>query len=101
MMPPPFPPKRVYYSYFERKHQEEEFDDEESVVDEATRVKREADNEENMYIKCRKYLQVKFASNCAFSWEIGFLEIEDSFLLKSYLHFKHVRLRTVSFLKLL
>ena len=58
MMPPPFPPKRVYYSYFERKHQEEEFDEEDNVAEDATRMKREADSESNMYIKCRKYLQV-------------------------------------------
>ena len=59
MLPPPYPPKRVYYSYFERKHQDEAFDDEEeNVVDEAKRLKHEADHEANINTKCRKYLQV-------------------------------------------
>ena len=62
MLPPPHPPKRVYFSYFERRHQENEaFDDEEEnvdVVDEAKRLKHEADQETNMNNRCRKYLQV-------------------------------------------
>ena len=60
MLPPPHPPKRVYFSYFERRHQENEaFDDEEeNVVDEAKRLKHEADQETNMNNRCRKYLQV-------------------------------------------
>lgn len=68
MLPPPHPPKRVYFSYFERRHQENEaFDDEEeNVVDEAKRLKHEADQETNMNNRCRKYLQVivnKFTAN--------------------------------------
>ena len=60
MMPPPFPPKRVYYSYFERRQQDEAFDDdEENVVELAKRLKHEADQEQNMNTKCRKYLQVR------------------------------------------
>ena len=63
MMPPPYPPKRVYYSYFERKNQDDAFDDEEeNVVDEAKRLKHEADIETNMNTKCRKYLQVRAAT---------------------------------------
>ena len=64
MLPPPHPPKRVYFSYFERRHQENEaFDDEEeNVVDEAKRLKHEADQETNMNNRCRKYLQV--CNNC-------------------------------------
>ena len=63
MLPPPYPglaPKRVYYSYFERRHADSEAfdDDEENVVDEAKRLKHEADQETNMNTKCRKYLQV-------------------------------------------
>ena len=62
MLPPPHPPKRVYFSYFERRQQENEsFDDEEEnvdVVDEAKRLKHEADQETNMNNRCRKYLQV-------------------------------------------
>jgi len=61
MLPPPHPPKRVYFSYFERRQQENEsFDDEEEnvdVVDEAKRLKHEADQETNMNNRCRKYLQ--------------------------------------------
>ena len=61
-LPPPHPPKRVYFSYFERRQQENEsFDDEEEnvdVVDEAKRLKHEADQETNMNNRCRKYLQV-------------------------------------------
>jgi len=64
LMPPPGPPlkpfttQRVYYSYFERRQQDEAFDDdEENVVDEAKRLKHEADHETNMETKCRKYLQ--------------------------------------------
>jgi len=61
LMPPPLKPyttQRVYYSYFERRQQDEAFDDdEENVVDEAKRLKHEADHEQNMEIKCRKYLQ--------------------------------------------
>jgi len=63
LMPPPqkppvFTTQRVYYSYFERKQQDEAFDDdEENVVDEAKRLKHEADQETNMETKCRKYLQ--------------------------------------------
>ena len=60
LMPPPFPPKRVYYSYFERRQQDEAFDDdEENVVELAKRLKHEADQEQNMNTKCRKYLQVR------------------------------------------
>ena len=66
LMPPPGPPlkpfttQRVYYSYFERRQQDEAFDDdEENVVDEAKRLKHEADHETNMETKCRKYLQVR------------------------------------------
>ena len=60
MLPPPYPPKRVYYSYFERRHQDEAFDDEEIDVNvkEAGRLKREADQEHNMNERCRKYLLV-------------------------------------------
>ena len=59
MLPPPHPPKRVYFSYFERRNQVEAFDDEEeNVVDEAKRLKHEADQETNMNNRCRKYLQV-------------------------------------------
>eukprot|EP00092_Neocalanus_flemingeri_P045976 GFUD01051600.1.p1 GENE.GFUD01051600.1~~GFUD01051600.1.p1 ORF type:complete len:1149 (+),score=268.67 GFUD01051600.1:65-3511(+) len=64
LMPPPqkppvFTTQRVYYSYFERRQQDEAFDDdEENVVDEAKRLKHEADQETNMETKCRKYLQV-------------------------------------------
>ena len=62
MMPPPFPPKRVYYSYFERRQQDEAFDDdEENVVELAKRLKHEADQEQNMNTKCRKYLQVRYS----------------------------------------
>jgi len=64
LMPPPslapaFPTKRVYYSYFERRTQEwaETEDEEENVVEEAKRLKHEADQETNMGTKCRKYLQ--------------------------------------------
>jgi len=63
LMPPPqkppvFATQRVYYSYFERRQQDEAFDDdEENVVDEAKRLKHEADHETNMETKCRKYLQ--------------------------------------------
>eukprot|EP00090_Calanus_glacialis_P045592 TRINITY_DN8564_c0_g1_i1.p1 TRINITY_DN8564_c0_g1~~TRINITY_DN8564_c0_g1_i1.p1 ORF type:complete len:1322 (-),score=456.59 TRINITY_DN8564_c0_g1_i1:685-4209(-) len=61
LMPPPAPvlaTQRVYYSYFERRQQDEAFDDdEENVVDEAKRLKHEADHETNMETKCRKYLQ--------------------------------------------
>jgi len=63
LMPPPLKPpvfttQRVYYSYFERRQQDEAFDDdEENVVDEAKRLKHEADQETNMETKCRKYLQ--------------------------------------------
>ena len=48
----------MYYSYFERRHQDEAFEDEDNVVDEAKRLKHEADQETNMETKCRKYLQV-------------------------------------------
>ena len=63
MLPPQCPPhpKRVYYSYFERRPENESFDDEEdnvNVVDEAKRLKHEADQETNMNNRCRKYLQV-------------------------------------------
>jgi hypothetical protein len=61
LMPPPqkpLPTQRVYYSYFERRQQDEAFDDDElNVVDEAKRLKHEADHETNMETKCRKYLQ--------------------------------------------
>ena len=57
------PPQRVYYSYFERRHQDEAFEDEDNVVDEAKRLKHEADQETNMETKCRKYLQVGHDSN--------------------------------------
>lgn len=58
LMPPPSHlPQRVYYSYFERRHQDEAFDDEDNVVEEAKRLKHEADGEANMETKCRKYLQ--------------------------------------------
>ena len=52
--------QRVYYSYFERRHQDEAFEDEDNVVDEAKRLKHEADGETNMETKCRKYLQVGY-----------------------------------------
>lgn len=58
MPPPTHPPtQRVYYSYFERRHQDEAFEDEDNVVEDAKRLKHEADTETNMEIKCQKYLQ--------------------------------------------
>jgi len=59
LMPPPThpPTQRVYYSYFERRHQDEAFEDEDNVVEDAKRLKHEADTETNLEIKCHKYLQ--------------------------------------------
>ena len=59
MLPPPLPHKRVYFSYLERRNQENEAEEvDENVVEEAKRLKHEADQETDMNNRCRKYLQV-------------------------------------------